>query len=175
MLKINNLVIALLVASSFVAEAQVDFKKADKTNTWLKVGLNTALPILDLGKTQSFGLGLDVSLQFLETKASGIGAKVGYINYFGKGTNEDVGVLPLAIMYRYYPESAGWFAGLEVGYAFVSGLEGTSGGYFVRPQAGLHFDYWNYFGYYDLILIEETAVPDLQAIGLGVTYNIRFK
>ena len=78
-------------------------------------------------------------------------------------------------MWRYYPESAGWFAGLEVGYAFVSGLDGTSGGYFARPQVGLHFDYWNFFGYYDHIVIDESTVDDLQAIGIGVTYNVRFK
>ncbi len=175
MLKLKYSLIAVLVSACFISQAQVDFKKADKSNTWLKIGVNTALPILALGETHKVGLGLDASIQFLETKASGIGAKVGYVNYFAKGTQDDIGVLPLAIMWRYYPESAGWFAGLELGYAFVNGLDGTSGGYFARPQVGLHFDYWNFFGYYDHIVIDESTVDDLQAIGIGVTYNVRFK
>lgn len=164
-----------MVASSSLIEAQVDLKKANETNTWLKIGLNTALPITDFSKTNSFGLGIDASIQFLETKASGIGVKVGYLNYFGNASNPDVGALPVALMFRYYPESAGWFAGLELGYAFLNGLQGTSGGYFGRPQVGLHYDYWNFFAYYDLIATDETDVIDLQAVGIGVTYNVRFK
>ena len=151
--------IAIIITSFLTADAQVDISKADKSNTWFKVGLNTALPITDLSETHNFGLGADISLQFLETKASGIG----------------VGALPLAIMYRFYPESKGWFAGLEVGYAFLSGLEGTSGGYFIRPQVGIHNDNWNYFAYYDHIAIEESGTSDLMAVGIGVTYNVRIK
>ncbi|MFT4522583.1 MAG: hypothetical protein ACI8ZN_001533 [Bacteroidia bacterium] len=100
---------------------------------------------------------------------------MGDVNYFAKESNTDVGVLPIAIIYRYYPESVGWFAGLELGYAFLSGLDGTTGGYFVRPQIGLHYDYWNFFGYYDQIKVEEAGVQNIHAIGLGITYNIRFK
>jgi len=167
--------LALMVSSSMFSKAQVDFKKADETNTWLKIGLNTAMPITDFYNTNTLGLGIDASLQFLETKASGIGVKVGLLNYFGKDANADVTAIPLALMFRYYPESQGWFAGLELGYAFLNGLEGTSGGYFGRPQIGLHYDYWNFFAYYDMILTEETDVMDLQAFGIGVTYNVRFK
>ncbi len=175
MINYKLIVLVLMVSSSMLTEAQVDYSKADETNTWLKIGVNTALPITDFSSTHSFGLGIDASIQFLETKASGIGAKVGFVNYFGKGSNGDVSALPLALMFRYYPESAGWFAGLELGYAFLNGLAGTSGGYFIRPQLGLHYDYWNFFAYYDLIATEETDVIDLQAIGIGVTYNVRFK
>ncbi len=153
--------------------AQVDLEKANSSNTWLKLGVNAAVPITDLASTQSFGLGLDASVQFLETKASGIGLKVGYINYFGKDKNDDIGVIPLAIMYRYYPESFGWFAGLEAGYAFITNFEASSGGIFVRPQLGLHYDTWNFFAYYDQIRTDESGL-DLQAIGVGATYNLRF-
>lgn len=172
----NTILLAVLLGASFFkTSAQVDINKANKSNTWLKLGINTALPIYDLNKTHKFGLGVDASVQFLETKASGIGLKAGYINYFAKSSNTNVGALPLAVMYRYYPESKGWFAGLEIGYAFLSGLEGTDGGYFIRPQFGLHYDNFNYFVYYDHIVIEEDGVADLMAIGLGVTYNVRFK
>lgn len=133
------------------------------------------MPITDFYKTNTLGLGVDASIQFLETKASGVGLKVGYLNYFGKATNSNVSVIPLAIMFRHYPESKGWFAGLELGYAILGGLKGTSGGYFARPQFGLHYDYFNFFAYYDIISTPETTVIDLQSVGIGVTYNVRFK
>jgi len=164
-----------MLMSAILVEAQIDIKKANVSNTWLKFGLNTALPISEFNSKNSFGLGLDLSIQFLETKASGIGLKAGYLNYFGRSTNGNVQAIPLALMFRYYPESKGWFAGFELGYAFLNGLQGTSGGYFARPQLGLHYDFWNYFAYYDLIITEETNVLDLSAIGLGITYNLRFK
>lgn len=166
---------AVLIVSTILVTGQTDIKDADASNTWLKLGFNTALPISDFSKTNNFGLGLDASIQFLETKSSGIGIKVGYVHYLAKDGNSDVGALPLALMLRYYPESSGWFAGLELGYAFLSGVDRTSGGYFVRPQLGLHYDYWNFFAYYDLIVTEETDVMDLQSIGVGVTYNLHFK
>lgn len=174
-MKYTVVTIAMIITSFLTADAQVDISKADKSNTWFKVGLNTALPITDLSETHNFGIGADISLQFLETKASGIGVKAGYLNYFSKSAKSDVGALPLAIMYRFYPESKGWFAGLEVGYAFLSGLEGTTGGYFIRPQVGIHNDNWNYFAYYDHITIEENGTSDLMAVGIGVTYNVRIK
>ena len=174
-MKKTFLALTVLVCSFYTAQAQVDISKSDKSNTWLKIGVNTAVPISSFAETHSFGVGLDASVQFLETKASGIGLKAGYLNYFAKDSKSDVGVLPLAIMYRYYPTSQGWFAGLEVGYAFLSGYTGTTGGYFVRPQFGIHTDNFNYFAYYDIISIEEAGIPDLSAIGLGITYNLRLK
>lgn len=175
MIKNNYLLLGLMVLSGMLAQAQKDLSEADKSNTWLKIGLNTAVPVPDFSNTNGFGLGVDASIQFLETKASGIGVKVGFLNYFGKDSHNDVQAIPLAFMFRYYPESKGWFAGVELGYAFLNNLNGTSGGYFGRPQLGLHYDFWNYFIYYDVILTEESNVTDIHAIGLGVTYNIRFK
>lgn len=167
----------LILVSSSLANAQ-DLSKVSTENTWMKVGVNAAVP-LGNWKTNNvdatdFGIGLDVSVQFLETKANGIGLKAGYLNYFGKDNQEDIGVLPLAIMYRYYPESKGWFAGFEIGYSFISNLPGTEGAAFARPYAGLHFDYWNVFAYYDYISTEE-GMPNLQAIGVGLARNVYFK
>jgi hypothetical protein len=175
MIKNICLLFILLFSSSNLATAQPDFKKINGSNTWLKLGVNAAAPILDFSQSHRFGLGLDASLQFLETKASGIGIKAGLLNYFGKGDNANIQALPLALMFRYYPKARGWFAGTELGYAFLNGLEGTSGGFYFRPQLGLHFDYWNYFIYYDHILTEEPVLINLQAIGIGITYNLRFK
>lgn len=66
---------------SLNSQGQVGFNMANKSNTWLKLGVNAALPISTMGETQNFGIGVDASIQFLETKASGVGVKVAYINY----------------------------------------------------------------------------------------------
>ncbi len=154
--------------------AQVDLSKVSKSNTWFKLGVNAGVPIGSFGNSSSFALGGDLSVQFLETKASGIGLKVGYLNYFGKDNADDIGVMPLAVLYRYYPESTGFFAGLEVGYALVNNMPLVENGIFARPHAGIHTDNWNFFAYFDYISTEE-GIDDLQAIGVGVTRNLRIK
>lgn len=165
----------LLVGFSYFGYSQ-DFNIQDlnSSNTWLKVGLNTGVPISTTNNSSSFTLGLDVSAQFIRTTVFGIGLKTGYINYFGKDNNDDFGIIPLAAMFRYYPKTSGLFLGLELGYAYVNNLSGLEGGAFVRPSIGYHNDYWNIFGYYDRV-IGNDMVDDIQTIGLGLTYNIYFK
>ena len=165
----------LIITSSTALQAQSILSRVNESNTWIKLGPNVALPMGDFGDATSLGLGLDLSVQFLETRSSGVGLKAGYINYFGKNNLDNVGVLPLAVMYRYYPESKGYFAGIEVGYAFLSNLGNFDGGAFVRPQVGFHTDDWNFFAYYDYINSSADGVSSLGAIGLAATYNIRFK
>lgn len=171
---IFSLLSVILVSTAYAQ----DLSKVSTKNTWMKIGVNAGVP---LGNWKSnnvdatdFGLGLDVSVQFLETKANGIGLKAGYLNYFGKDNQDDIAIIPLAIMYRYYPESQGWFAGFEIGYSFINNHPGTSGAPFARPYAGLHFDYWNLYAYYDYISPEE-SLPKMQAIGIGFARNIYFK
>lgn len=165
----------LLVGFSYCGYSQ-DFNIQDlnSSNTWLKVGLNTGVPIATTNNSSSFTLGLDVSAQFIRTTVFGIGLKTGYIHYFGKDNNDDFGIIPLAVMFRYYPKTSGLFVGLELGYAYVNNLSGLKGGAFVRPSIGWHNDYWNIFGYYDRV-IGNDMVDDIQTIGLGLTYNIYFK
>ena len=168
-------IIGLLVGISYSGFSQnVDINELNSSNTWLKVGLNAGVPISETSNSSSFTLGLDVSAQFIRTKAFGIGLKTGYVNYFGKDNNDDFGIIPLAVMFRFYPETSGIFLGLELGYAFVNNLPGLEGGTFVRPNIGWHNDYWNIFGYYDRV-IGNNIVDDIQSVGLGVTYNIYFK
>ncbi len=170
----KKLILVLVLCSvGLAAHSQVDLGKMSSSNTWFKFGINSAIPLAELGKTNSGAIGLDLGLQFLETKASGIGLKVGYLHYFEKDGFEPVNIIPLAIMYRYYPKSVGLFLGLEAGYAFITGMPDKTGGIFARPQIGLHYYDWNFFGYYDHIVIEK-SVTDIQALGLGITYNIRF-
>ena len=167
--------IGLLVGLSYFGFSQnVDINDLNSSNTWLKVGLNAGVPISKTSNSSSFTLGLDASAQFIRTKVFGIGLKAGYVHYFGKDNMDDFGIIPLAVLFRFYPQTSGVFLGLEAGYAFVNNLPELEGGAFVRPQIGWHNDYWNIFGYYDRVTGND-IVNDIQTIGLGVTYNIYFK
>ncbi len=151
-----------------------DLSKVSSDNTWFKVGVNAGVPLQPT--TSSFILGLDASLQFLETKASGIGIKSGYSNYFSSDANvADFGEIPLAIMYRFYPTSTGFFTGIDAGYSVIVNSPNTNGGFMGRPHAGYHGNNWNIFAYYNIVLIQEANQENIQSLGISVTRNIRLK
>ena len=153
---------------------QVDLSKVSSKNTWFKVGVNAGVPLKPT--TSAFILGLDAGLQFLETKASGIGIKSGYSHYFSADKNlKAIGEIPLAIMYRYYPTSTGFFTGIDVGYSLLLHASNTKGGFMGRPHAGYHGDNWNIFAYYNLVLIQEENLDNMQSIGISLTRNIRLR
>jgi len=166
-------VLSLLIANNAMSQSP-DLSKVSSENTWFKVGLNAGVPLQPTNS--SFILGLDASLQFLETKASGIGIKSGYSNYFSADeTLKDIGEVPLAIMYRFYPESTGFFTGVDVGYSFLFNAPNTNGGFMGRPHAGYHSENWNIFAYYNLVLIQEDNNENIQSVGVSVTRNIRLR
>lgn len=177
MKKLNVLILTILF--SFQLNAQDigidDLKNVDGSNTWFKIGVNAGLPIGDLASISSFAPGIDLNVQYLKTKAYGYGIKIGYTHYIAKDPiKEDFSAIPIAALFRFYPESVGLFGGLELGYAFINNLPGTNGGVVARPQLGYHTNDWNYFAYYDYISTEETVI-DFQTIGIGLTYNLRWK
>lgn len=161
----------------FVKSQDVDLSKMSSENTWFKVGLNAGLPTFQgtAGATK-FILGLDASLQFLETKASGIGIKSGYSHYFpAVETAKVFGEIPLAIMYRFYPKTRGFFTGLDIGYSLIVNNANTKGGFMGRPHLGYHGDNWNIFGYYNIVLLTEANQSNLQSVGISITRNIRLR
>lgn len=165
--------LSFLITNTVLSQ-DVDFSKISSDNTWFKVGVNAGVPFQ--GINSSFILGLDASLQFLETKSSGIGIKSGYSNYFSDDeTLKDLGEIPLAIMYRFYPTSTGFFTGIDVGYSFILNAANTNGGFMGRPHAGYHSKNWNIFAYYNLVLIQEADHDNIQSVGVSVTRNIRLK
>lgn len=171
--------IVLLLVSNFAIAQTSNLSKVNTKNTWLKVGINAGAPINGDGlpfqfTNTSFVLGLDACVQFLETKASGIGFKTGYSNYFSKNDlTKDMGELPLALMYRYYPTSKGFFTGIDVGYSLMFNTPLTKGGLMGRPHVGYHGNNWNIFAYYNLIMIEEPLLNyNIQSVGISVTRNI---
>lgn len=163
-----------LLITNHVLSQSPDLSKVSTENTWFKVGINAGVPLPPT--TSSFVLGLDASVQFLETKAAGIGIKSGYSHYFTNDKNlSDIGEIPLAIMYRFYPTSTGFFTGLDIGYSFILDSPNTKGGFMGRPHAGYHGNHWNIYAYYNLVLIQEADQDNIQSIGIAFTRNIRLK
>lgn len=165
--------LTLLITDQAMAQ-DIDFSTVSSENTWFKVGVNAGVPLKPT--SSSFILGLDASLQFLETRSSGIGIKSGYAHYFSSDDNLlDLGEIPLAVMYRYYPATSGFFTGIDVGYSFILNAPDTEGGFMGRPHAGYHSRDWNIFAYYNLIFIQEANQDNIQSFGVSFTRNIRLK
>ncbi|WP_231931303.1 hypothetical protein [Bizionia sp. APA-3] len=101
-----------------------------------------------------------------------IGLASGYTHYFGKDNVEDFGVIPVAGFFRYYFTPSGLFLGADVGYGFLANIDNNDGGLYVNPQIGYHNRDWNFYAYYQNTFAENDL--DLQNVGVGVTYNIRF-
>ena len=100
------------------------------------------------------------------------------VDYFKKSEvlgSDDFGVVPLGLMFRYYPQPEGLFVGTDLGYSFFTGNGASeSGGAYVRPQVGYHNYNWNIFTYYNHVFTADPGI-DVQSIGISWTYNIRFK
>ena len=162
----KKLVLLVLAITSFtIAKAQV----GEGTN-WLKMGIHGGLPIGDMSDVSSFALGADLKYQFLDTDSFAIGVSTGYTHYFGKeeGLFEfaDVGIIPLAGLFRFYP-TENFFLGTDLGYGFFT--EGGEGGFYYRPEIGYHDDEWNIYGYYQGVSSDGIQPA---SVGLGINFNI---
>ncbi|MEZ4853309.1 hypothetical protein [Flavobacterium sp.] len=142
-------------------------------NSWLKLGIVAGIPVGDASDVASFNLGIDARGQYLVNPNVGIGIASGYVHYFEKDDFESFGVVPLAAFARYYFQPQGLFFGLDLGYGFLSGIEDNSGGLFLNPHIGYHNRDWNVYGYFQNTSADNDVT--IQSVGVGVTYNIRFK
>ncbi|OBX21961.1 hypothetical protein BAA08_10390 [Bizionia sp. APA-3] len=152
--------------------AQDDNVELTPDNSWLKVGLTGGIPVGDASDASSFTLGADIRGQYLFNPNVAIGLASGYTHYFGKDNVEDFGVIPVAGFFRYYFTPSGLFLGADVGYGFLANIDNNDGGLYVNPQIGYHNRDWNFYAYYQNTFAENDL--DLQNVGVGVTYNIRF-
>ncbi|WP_178984978.1 hypothetical protein [Winogradskyella helgolandensis] len=153
--------------------AQEDDIDLNADNSWLKAGLTAGIPVGDVDDASSFALGLDLRGQYLFNPNLGIGLASGYTNYFGKDEADDFGIIPLAGFIRYYFTPDGLFFGTDIGYGFLTGVDDNEGGLYVNPQIGYHNRDWNIYAYYQNTFAENDI--DIQSVGIGATYNIRFK
>ena len=163
------LIIGLIGISPVFAQQA---EKITAENSWFKAGLNVGLPIGDIADAASLTVGADVRAQHLVTPSFGIGVASGYTHFFGKDNVSDFGLIPLAGFVRYYAQPKGFFAGADLGYAFLTNANDAKGGLYVSPQIGYHNEKWNFYGYYQHTFADNNF--DIQVIGLGTTYNIMF-
>ncbi|MGV4470074.1 hypothetical protein ACQ1PY_06995 [Ornithobacterium rhinotracheale] len=147
------------------------FVNAQKKGTdWLKLGVHAGIPVADTKDKilPSFAVGVDAKYQFLDLKSFGLGVVTGYTNYFKKDNSENIGLVPVAALLRYYPTKR-FFVGADLGVGVAFTKDDTKAGFYYRPELGYHNDEWNAFVFY-----QGDAVKDLNigAIGIGVNYNI---
>lgn len=169
----------LLTSATFAfaqnsSDAAVAPSEITPKNSWLKVGLNAGLPIGDVSDISMLAAGVDLSGQFMATRHFGIGLATGYTHYFGKDNFEDFGAIPLAVMLRYYHKPKGFFAGIDLGYSFLTNVPDVTGGLTVKPEIGYHNYNWNFFAFYNHIFTADPII-DIQSVGIAASYNIRFK
>jgi hypothetical protein len=153
--------------------AQQNEMEITPKNSWLKAGLTAGIPVGDANDVSSFNLGLDLRGQYLFNPNFAIGIASGYSHFFAKDGFEDFGVIPVAGFIRYYFTPSGLFLGSDLGYGFLTNIENNDGGLYVNPQIGYHNRDWNLYAFYQNTFAENDL--NLQTVGLGVTYNIRFK
>ncbi|HLV15197.1 MAG TPA: hypothetical protein VKY41_08455 [Xanthomarina sp.] len=154
----------------FAQQNEVEFTPK---NSWLKAGLTAGIPVGDASDLSSFSLGLDLRGQYLFNPNVAIGVASGYSHYFGKDKFDDFGLVPLAGFFRYYFTPNGLFIGTDVGYGLLTNVDNHEGGLYVNPQIGYHNRDWNIYAFYQNTFAENDL--NLQQVGVGVTYNIRFK
>lgn len=173
--------IAIVVALSLLTvSASAQEREVSTKNSWLKIGVNAGVPVGDINDFYKFVAGLELKGQFMTTPHFGIGLTTGYNQYFHGSekngiTAKNFGAVPVGGFVRYYPASSGFFAGVDGGYSFLTNANGADGGAYFRPQLGFHNYSWNYFAYYNTIIRNDTKGGNINSVGVGATYNIRFK
>lgn len=170
----KKLLLAVFAIYSFTAFSQTTTTGTPITNknSWLKLGIDVGIPVEEASNTSSFVIGLDLKAQLMETKNLGIGIASGYNHFFEKENFNSFGAIPLGGFIRYYPDARGFFAGLDVGYSFLTSVSNTNGGFYIKPEIGYHNYNWNAFAFYNNIFIDGGNVSH---VGIGATYNIRFR
>ncbi len=173
MKKVILLFALFVVGTTFAQETKtIKYDDISSKNSWLKIGLNAGVPIGDAGDVSSFALGLDLKGQYLVTPNFGIGLTTGYDHFFGKDGVDDFGIIPAAAFARYYFKPKGLFLGVDFGYGFLTNVDNNNGGLYVNPQIGYHNRDWNFYAYYQNTFAENDF--DIQVLGIGATYNLRF-
>lgn len=170
------LIVSAIAFTSFSLFAQqtTPAPEITKKNSWLKLGMVAGVPVGNLSDVSSFTLGLDVKGQLMQTNHVGVGLVTGYNHFFPKDNFKGFGTIPIGAFIRVYPQYKGFFAGLDGGYTFVTGIENAKGGAYLRPQLGYHNYDWNIFGFFNNVFRSDVNGGSLQNIGIGATYNLRF-
>jgi hypothetical protein len=169
-------IIMIFSAAILFAAGQAKAQSTEVTprNSWLKAGLNVGVPVGNASHYSNFLAGLELKGQVLETNHIGLGLTTGYNHYFGKDGFDGFCMIPLGAFIRVYPQSQGFFIGTDLGYSFITGVDGAKGGFYIKPQLGYHNYNWNVFAFYNDVIRSDNNGGSIASVGLGATYNIRF-
>lgn len=187
MKNIKKAILGLGILSAGLVSAQ----NAEMTNM-LKVGANVGVAVPS--SNASANLGVDVAYQNLVTPGFGLGIATGYNHFFGKDNtvnnvtikNNDFGVVPVAALFRYYPEQTGFYLGTDLGYGFIVGDDKVAenattnrpdGGFYLKPEIGWHNRNWNVALQYTKVFTGSKGdLPgqdyNVSSLGAGFSYNI---
>ena len=138
------------------------------------MGVDLGVLVGNASKVSSFVAGIELKAQFMQTEHVGLGLATGYSNYFAKSGYKNFGVVPLGPFLRLYPQSKGFFAGVDAGYGFIT-VADAKGGFYLKLPLGYHNYQWNVFGYFDNVFRNTSDGGNIGNVGIGATYNIRFK
>lgn len=170
MKKLFLVMILLGTAPMFAQQKEINITP---NNSWFKAGITAGVPVGDASDFSSVNIGVDLRAQYLVNPNFAIGGATGYNHFFGKDGVDDFGVIPLAGFARYYFAREGLFVGADAGFGFVTNIESNVGGLYINPHIGYHNRDWNFYVFYQNTFAENNV--DLQTVGVGATYNIRFK
>lgn len=179
-----------ILAAGILTAGLVSAQSA-QMNNMIKVGATAGIAVPS--DNVSAAVGVDVAYQNLITPGLGLGIATGYTHYFGKDNNgynnNDVGVVPVAALFRVYPKQTGFYFGADLGYGFLVGDEKVAtnstvsrpdGGFYLKPEIGYHNRDWNFYVQYQKVFagsngdIASPASQDYNvgSIGAGFSYNI---
>lgn len=167
MKKLMTAVLTMFVITQTFAQSEATSK-----NSWLKLGVEASVPVGDVKEASAFAAGLVLDAQWMATKNWGLGVSSGYTNFFPKDGAESFGVIPIGALVRYYPKAEGFFAGTDLGYSILTNATGKNGGFYFKPQLGYHNYSWNFYGFYNHVVLGDNV--SLQNLGIGAIYNLRF-
>lgn len=163
-----------VMLSAMAVNAQQQPAEITTRNSWLKFGGNVGIPVGNASDVSNFTAGVELKGQLMQTSHVGLGLTTGYNHFFPKENYNGFGIIPVGAFARFYAKSTGFFAGLDGGYSIVTGQGSPKGGAYVRPQLGYHNYDWNVFGFYNNVFRSNTNGGNIESVGIGATYNIRF-
>lgn len=117
-----------------------------------RLGAHIGIPTGKLSNGYSFNIGADVSYVLPVAENLKVGVISGYSHYFGKEEEirvlgyslgkyniPDAGIIPVAATGEYTFGDSKVFIGTDLGYAFFTGKNSSTGGFYFQPRVGYTF------------------------------------